>query len=152
MTGSTYGYASRSAPATLAYGSGPTSGYVTGACFLRISYLCSYWLGMDQLQGIDLRLDLLLGLKIDPVAVGDFPGDGSPSYEDSPLKLERGSYPTPDNKNRLSQLAVADRASLHLAFDLSGEGILDCFGDRRSRRKSFPLSSKRVWLKHPQSD
>lgn len=53
--------------------------------------------------------------KIDPVAVGDFPGDGSPSYEDSPLKLERGSYPTPDNKNRLSQLAVADRASLHLA-------------------------------------
>lgn len=37
------------------------------------------------------------------------------SYEDSPLKLERGSYPTPDNKNRLSQLAVADRALLHLA-------------------------------------
>jgi hypothetical protein len=43
LTGSTYGYASCSAPATLAYDSGPTSGYVTGACFLRISYLCSYW-------------------------------------------------------------------------------------------------------------
>jgi len=42
---------------------------------------------------------------------------GWESFEDSPLKLERGSYPTPDNKNRLSQLAVADRASLHLAFD-----------------------------------
>ncbi|KAL6957519.1 hypothetical protein U1Q18_044136 [Sarracenia purpurea var. burkii] len=34
---------------TLAYGSGPTSGYVTG---------------MDQLQGIDLTLDLLLGLLL----------------------------------------------------------------------------------------
>jgi hypothetical protein len=43
LTGSTYGYASCSASATLAYGSGPTSGYVTDACFLRISYLCSYW-------------------------------------------------------------------------------------------------------------
>lgn len=57
---------------------------------------------MDQLQGIDLTLDLLLGLKIDPVAVGDFPGDGSPSYEDSPLKLERGAYPTPATTTRIA--------------------------------------------------
>lgn len=36
-------YASCSAPSTLAYDSCPTSEYVTSVCFLRISYLCSYW-------------------------------------------------------------------------------------------------------------
>lgn len=48
---------------------------------------------------------------------------GWESFEDSPLKLERGSYPTPDNKNRLSQLAVADRASLHLDAEVTGQWV-----------------------------